>query len=119
MMKSTLSKIAVLFCLPLIAGPGLAQDRQQKLTGGSLLVEDVIRVDCKVEATEPPTLVVSAIAVNPEGLSTNPRFIRAVYETPPDDGIQDYLLLVVPPIYVSNGSGSPPTRITVKNTWKG
>lgn len=106
-----LSSIIVVLAL---AGLGVAQERQRRLAGTPSLVDDVIRVDVKVEPTDPSRLVVSAIVVDPTGLYKDPKLIRAVYETPPEDGFQDFFVLATPPTQTSQ---TERISLTVKSSW--
>lgn len=100
----------------LVLSLGLAYQRQQKLGGPPAMVADIIRADCTVEPTDPPTLTVTVCAVDPTGLYREPRLLRAAYDTPPRDGTQDYFLLAIPPGELSQRAEK---EFTVKHLWVG
>ncbi|WP_435009024.1 hypothetical protein P12x_000270 [Tundrisphaera lichenicola] len=98
-----------------LAGICFAQGRQQKSSGGTQIVEDIISADCIVKQNDPPSLIVTVTAIDPKGLPQNPRIVPGVYKSPPEDGIQDLFVLAVPA-----GPGQPAeTKFTVKHVWDG
>lgn len=62
-------------------------------------VSKILKVSHQIEIEEsfPPNLYVKAIGEVPTGGYTNVKLERAIYVTPPQDGIQDYFLKAVPP----------------------
>lgn len=61
------------------------------------LLSEIIDVRLAVREKAPPELEVSVTAQTPTPGYTDVRLVRAVYRTPPKDGIQDYFLLATPP----------------------
>jgi len=101
----------------LLAGLCFAQQgRQQKSSGGTMIVDDILTARCAVEGTDSPSLVVTVKAIDPQGPPRNPRIIPGRYESPPKDGIQDLFVLAD-----SVGLGGQPaeTEFTVNYEWKG
>ncbi|WP_169979287.1 hypothetical protein [Tautonia rosea] len=96
-----------------LAGLCFAQGRQQKSSGGLQVVKDIIRAECAVEPTDPPSLSVTVTAIDPRALPQHPRIIPGKYESPPDDGIQDFFVVAVP----AEGGQPTETEFTVKDTW--
>ena len=81
----------------------------------SLIVKEIINVDYDIEKENPPNLVVTVTGQVPTGGYSNEQLVRVVYIIPPEDGIQDYMLLAVPP------SGPAPqviTKIKAENRWE-
>ncbi|WP_339730941.1 hypothetical protein [uncultured Gimesia sp.] len=62
-------------------------------------VSKILKVTHQIEIEEsfPPNLYVKAIGEVPTGGYTNVKLERAIYVTPPKDGIQDYFLKAIPP----------------------
>lgn len=62
-------------------------------------VPKILKVSHQIAIAEsfPPNLYVKAIGEVPTGGYTNVKLERAIYVTPPKDGIQDYFLKAVPP----------------------
>lgn len=62
-------------------------------------VSKILKVTHQIEIQEsfPPNLYVKAIGEVSTGGYTNVKLERAIYATPPKDGIQDYFLKAVPP----------------------
>jgi hypothetical protein len=84
--------IAALGVAMLLGPIGSAQEKP-----GPRLVGKILNVDTKVQVSDPPNLIVAVTGQVTTGGYTKPRLLRAVYATPPEDGIQDYFLLAIPP----------------------
>jgi hypothetical protein len=54
----------------------------------------ITEVDYSILESDPPQLAVTATAMV-QGGAKNVRLLRAVYDNPPEDGIQDYFLTAV------------------------
>ncbi|MEO7602030.1 MAG: hypothetical protein ABIS39_02030 [Sphingomicrobium sp.] len=67
------------------------------MTGKSQLVAEVTDVSTSWLESEPPFLVVNAKGKVGTPGWTNPTLTRAVYVTPPADGIQEYDFSATPP----------------------
>ena len=92
-----------------------AQGPQQRQFAGPHMVNNILRIELTEESKEPASLVVTAIAEDPSGLLRDPQLLRAVYDKPPTDGIQDYFLLAVPP---ASGSKQARAEFRASNVWE-
>src|SRR5436853_337799 len=101
------------------AGAGDAQDREPD--GGQGDARDRpggggARSEVAVQESEPPGLAVTAIGEVPTSGWENAVLVRVVYDKPPADGIQDYILFADRP---SGVVAEVISRVVAKNTWKG
>lgn len=89
-----LSQMAVVALLALGAwkGTAMCEERPQPR-----LLHHIMDVQLAVREKAPPELVVTVRAQTPTPGYTNVRLVRALYKSPPEDGIQDYFLLATPP----------------------
>jgi hypothetical protein len=70
------------------------------------LAEEIKSVTWTMETVEPPNLTIHVSGINPwKGLTTG-RLLRAHYDVPPKDGIQDFFLMVDPPDKTSSEGDS-------------
>ncbi|MCX7700324.1 MAG: hypothetical protein N2039_05560 [Gemmataceae bacterium] len=69
----------------------------QEPTPQPRILNEIIDVKLAVRKKAPPELEVTVTAQTPTPGFTDVRLVRAVYRTPPKDGIQDYFLLATPP----------------------
>ena len=67
------------------------------MSGNSKLVREVTDVSITFLEKQPPIMVVQASGNVPTGGWSNAGLSRAVYITPPADGIQDYEFMATPP----------------------
>ena len=61
------------------------------------IVKKILKVEYSIEKILPPNLVVTATGQVPSSGYKDAILVRVRYTTPPADGIQDYILFVVPP----------------------
>jgi hypothetical protein len=61
------------------------------------IVGKILRVGSSIEKIMPPNLLVTVVGQVPTEGYTKVQLVRVIYETPPEDGIQDYILFAVPP----------------------
>jgi hypothetical protein len=98
-MGDLLMKLACILGLGLflaIAQPSsLAQDEGAKKE--PRIVKKILKVEFAVQEIAPPNLVVTVTGQVPTGGYQKAKLVRVRYETPPEDGIQDYILFAVPP----------------------
>lgn len=108
--------VAITCVAALAQTASFAQDGESKKPPQPQVVGKILKVDFVDEEINPPNLLVTATGQVPTGGYTKVRLERAVYVTPPEDGIQDYFLIALPP-------SKPATQVvsTVKatNRWKG
>ena len=68
---------------------------------GQILDMRIVKKICNVkycyEETNPPDLLVEVTGEVPSGGFYKVKLVRVTNETPPEDGIQDYILFAVPP----------------------
>lgn len=88
-----LALTAVLVSLFGIGGISMSQEP----TPQPRILNEIIDVKLAVREKAPPELEVTVTAQTPTPGFTDVRLVRAVYRTPPKDGIQDYFLLATPP----------------------
>jgi len=103
--------LALALSMPAIGFDAKAQDKEPQ----PQMVATILKVGIDIEESNPPNLVVTATGQVPTGGYTKTRLLRATYTTPPDDGMQDYFLLAVPP-----GGIAPQivSKVSASNTWK-
>jgi hypothetical protein len=89
----TLTATTMLPVLWLAADHGFGQERS-----APVLVREVTAVEITFEKSNPPNLLVSAKGRVATAGYTNPRLERAVYVTPPADGVQDLSFYADPPL---------------------
>jgi hypothetical protein len=77
---------------------------QPKMT--SILVHRVTSVDCTLEKSNPPNMLLKAKGEVLTGGHTNPKLVLVLYVMPPVDGIQDLHFLIDPP-----GTGAVVTQV--------
>ncbi len=83
---------------------------------GPQIVAKITQVDLAEQEINPPNLKVTATGeVNTGGYSKT-RLVRAVYVQPPEDGIQDYFLMSVPP---EGPAIQVISSVSASDTWKG
>ena len=111
-MKAFATCLGAVLGIALLLGPAASAQEKQ----GPRLVARILKVDFDVQDIKPPNLVVTAVGQVNTGGYTKPRLLRAVYATPPEDGIQDYFLLVVPP---SGFVTQVISEVKASDTWKG
>jgi hypothetical protein len=80
------------------------------------IVKKIVNVELAVQETAPPNLVVTAAGQVPTGGWKNAVLVRVVYDKPPADGIQDYILFADRPGGIVTQVIS---KVTAENTWKG
>lgn len=93
---------------------GSAQDK--KAPPGPQVVAKILKADYEEQETAPPNLVVRATGQVSSGGYTKPTLLRAVYTTAPEDGIQDYFLVAIPP---SGPAIQVISEVKASDTWKG
>lgn len=82
---------------------------------GPQVVAKITQVDVAEQEINPPNLKVTATGeVNTGGYSKT-RLVRAVYVQPPEDGIQDYFLMSVPP---DGPAIQVISAVSATDTWK-
>lgn len=62
-----------------------------------VVIKKVVSVDVKIQESDPPTLVVTAVGQVPTGGFSGVKLTRVTYIMPPKDGIQEYTFTAVPP----------------------
>jgi hypothetical protein len=80
------------------------------------IVKKILDVELAVQESEPPGLTVMATGEVPTSGWENAVLVRVVYDKPPADGIQDYILFADRP---SGVVAQVISRVVAKNTWKG
>jgi hypothetical protein len=80
------------------------------------IVKKILDVELAVQESEPPGLTVTATGEVPTNGWKNAVLVRVVYDKPPADGIQDYILFADRP---SGVVAEVISRVVAKNTWKG
>lgn len=103
--------IAISFSLLANACGAFAQDRKSE----PRIVGKILAVDYVEEEIKPPNLIVTATGEVPTAGFTKPTLVRAVYVTPPADGIQDYFLMAVPP---SGPAATVVSQVKASDKWK-
>lgn len=90
-----------------------AEDTEEE--SQAVIVGKINKVRYSEQESQPPNLVVTACGEVPTGGYKNPKLVRVVYVTPPDDGMQEYYFFADKP------SGQVPqviTAIEASDTWK-
>ena len=80
------------------------------------IVGTILSVDYSIEKKIPPNLVVDATGQVPTSGYSKVQLMRVVYATPPEDGIQDYVLLAVPP---SDQAAAVVSEVKAVDRWTG
>lgn len=80
------------------------------------IVKKILKVEYVIEKINPPNLVVTAMGEVPTGGFEKVKLVRVVYITPPEDGIQDYILFALPP---SGPAAQVISQVEAKDTWSG
>ena len=80
------------------------------------IVKKILDIELAVQESEPPGLAVTATGEVPTSGWENAVLVRVVYDKPPADGIQDYILFADRP---SGVVAEVISRVVAKNTWKG
>src|ERR1700677_2588933 len=95
-----------------LLGPlGSAQEKKD----GPRIVAKILKVELAEQDIEPPNLIVTVTGQVNTGGYTKPRLVRAIYAKPPEDGIQDYFLMAVPPDGIAAQIIS---EVKASDTWK-
>lgn len=81
----------------------------------SILAARITKAETAIQTSLPPNFVVTATAEFPTGGYSDFKLIRAVYVTPPSDGIQDYFFMATPPTGVVT---QVITEGKATNSWK-
>ncbi len=63
----------------------------------AVIVKEVLKIEYLEEEISPPNLIVTVTGEVPTGGYSKPRLMRVLHQTPPEDGIQEFVLLAVPP----------------------
>lgn len=100
--------------LPMAQTSSFAQEEDAKKE--PRIVKKILKVDFAIQEIAPPNLVVTVIGQVPTGGYQKARLVRVQYATPPEDGIQDYVLLAVPP---SGLATQVISEVKAADTWKG
>lgn len=79
------------------------------------IVGKILKVDSIMEKIMPPNLLVTAVGQVPTEGYTKVQLVRVIYVTPPEDGIQDYILFAVPP---SGPAAQVLSEVKATNTWE-
>lgn len=122
MKKSRLLMSSATMCLlAVICDVGWANDKTEPKGKGKKepqpqIVGEIVEIEYVEEEIKPPNLVVTATGKVPTAGYTKPTLLRVSYDTPPDDGIQDYFLLATPP---SGPAAQVVSKVKATNTWKG
>lgn len=93
---------------------GEASGRRSGSDLGTRIVNTILHVDFAVEEIDPPNLVVTVTGQVPAAGYDKVRLVRANYAAPPEDGIQDYFLLAVPP---SDKAGQVLSEVQASDKW--
>ena len=80
------------------------------------IVHKILKVQTELQTVNPPNLVVTVTGQVPTGGYAKPKLVRVVHATPPEDGIQDYVLLAVPPSGIATQVVS---EVKAADQWKG
>ena len=80
------------------------------------IIKKILKVAFAIEEIAPPNLVVTVSGQVPTGGYEKAKLVRVVYATPPDDGIQDYVLFAVPP---SGFATQVISEVKAADRWKG
>ncbi|MBM3997920.1 MAG: hypothetical protein FJ297_00005 [Planctomycetes bacterium] len=80
------------------------------------IVKKILKVEYVEEEINPPNLVVTVTGEVPTGGFNKAKLVRVTYVTPPEDGIQDYILFAVPP---TGPVIQVISQVEAKDTWKG
>jgi hypothetical protein len=92
---------------------GIAEDKKEP---GPQIVAKILKADYEEQETAPPNLVVRAVGQVSSGGYAKPTLLRAIYATPPADGVQDYFLVAIPP---SGPAIQVISEVKASDTWKG
>lgn len=98
-----------------LRGEAVAPRRDSDI--GPRIVKQILHVDIAVEESDPPNLVVTAVGQVPSEGYTRVRLVRANYAAAPEDGIQDYFLLAVPPAAVGDAPAN--AEVQASDKWAG
>jgi hypothetical protein len=96
--------------------PAIGNADDKKSPAGPQVVAKILKVEHAEQETAPPNLTVTATGQVSSGGFTKPTLLRATYVTPPEDGIQDYFLVAVPP---SGPAIQVISEVKASDTWKG
>jgi hypothetical protein len=110
-MKSALHVVAAVCMCGLVVRTAPGQEQKQPQIVGKIL-----KVEYAEQESHPPNLVVTAVGQVPTGGYSKPALLRAIYKMPPEDGIQDYFLVAVPP---SGPATQVISQVKASDQWKG
>jgi len=79
------------------------------------IIGKILKVDYTIQKKIPPNLLVTAIGQVPTAGYTKVQLVRVIYVTPPQDGIQDYILFAVPP---SGPAAQVISDVEATNQWE-
>jgi hypothetical protein len=83
---------------------------------GTRVVNKILHVGFAEEESDPPNLVVKVTGQVPTAGYGKVRLVRANYANPPEDGIQDYFLLAIPP---SDAAAQVISEVDASDKWVG
>ncbi|VTR97228.1 hypothetical protein [Tuwongella immobilis] len=114
-MKRMMRRVICLAGLGMLLG-GFVHGEDGNKQPEPIIVKKILSVDYSIQKINPPNLVVSVVGQVPTGGYTKPTLVRTIYVTPPEDGIQEYTLMVVPPTGVVTNALA---KVKAEDTWKG